>query len=76
MISSNDVDRVLEIVNWLEKNVGPKVSAQGASIKGLGWNIWPRNDSRIPGKYMRYDIELTKDVDDETKTFFYLRWSQ
>ena len=75
-ISTTDVDRARDCVQWLIKNVGPEEYVQGSSIRSLGWNLWTQGsvtDGRVdPPVYM---IEVNDHVDDDTKLLFALKWS-
>jgi hypothetical protein len=75
-ISTTDVDRARDCVQWLIKNVGPEEYVQGSSIQSLGWNLWTQGsvtDGRVdPPVYM---IEVNNHVDDDTQLLFALKWS-
>ena len=75
-ISTTDVDRARDCVQWLIKNVGPEEYVQGSSIRSLGWNLWTQGsvtDGRVdPPVYM---IEVNDHVDEDTQLLFALKWS-
>jgi hypothetical protein len=75
-ISTTDVDRARDCVQWLIKNVGPETGVQGSSIHSLGWNLWTQGsvtDGRVdPPVYM---IEVNDHVDEDTQLLFALKWS-
>ena len=75
-ISTTDVDRARDYVQWLIKNVGPETGVQGSSIQSEGWNLWTQGsvtDGRVdPPVYM---IEVNDHVDEDTQLLFALKWS-
>ena len=75
-ISTTDVDRARDCVQWLIKNVGPETSVQGSSIQSLGWRLWTQGsvtDGRVDPPV--YIIEVNNHVDDDTQLMFALKWS-
>ena len=72
IIRLHDPDRARACIQWLIKNVGPREPGiTGTSLHGIGWS------SRIHLEYYTgcmFEIEITKDVDEETAMMFALRW--
>ena len=77
IISTTDVNRARDCVQWLIKNVGPETGVQGSSVRSLGWNLWTQcsvgADGRIDPPV--YIIEVNDHVDDDTQLLFALKWS-
>jgi len=75
-ISTTDVYRARDCVQWLIKNVGPETGVQGSSIQSEGWNLWTQGsvtDGRVdPPVYM---IEVNDHADEDTQLLFALKWS-
>ena len=74
-ISTTDVDRARDCVQWLIKNVGPEVGVQGSSIRSLGWNLWTQATTEDGTYNPIYTIEVNDHVDDDTQLLFALKWS-
>ena len=71
-IKTKDYTHAESMLTWLLNNVGPIKPHSGTGYRGEGWNMYVYadiyNDTTV-------DVELTDDVDEETRVWFYLKFS-
>lgn len=65
-------DRALEVMNWLEQHVSPRLPQNpGTIVYGEGWNI----QAKMFGGEMYYVVELDDNIDERTQLLFTIGFS-
>ena len=73
IIRLHDPNNARACIQWLIKNVGPhRPGITGPVLHGTGWNSrsWCNDTGCM------FEIEITKDVDEETAMIFALKWAE
>ena len=71
-IKTKDYTHAESMLTWLLNNVGPMKLHAGTGYRGEGWNMYAYAD--LEGD-ATIEVELTGDVDDETRVWFYLKFA-